>query len=92
MAKTKKKDETGQASEAAALPSVRRSAVADELRELAKADGRSQAALAVASGIHFVNLSRFLAGKKDLKIESLEALAEALGRQVVVMAAGRRKK
>ena len=49
------------------------------LRAAIENDSRSQRELAKASGIHFVNLSRFAAGKKSLTIESLDALAKALG-------------
>ena len=49
------------------------------LRAAIENDARSQRELAEVSGIHFVNLSRFAAGKKSLTVESLEALAKALG-------------
>jgi transcriptional regulator with XRE-family HTH domain len=53
--------------------------VQGRLRAAIKNDFRTQRQLAEASGIHFVNLSRFAAGKKSLTIESAEALAKALG-------------
>jgi len=52
------------------------------LRSAIKNDSRSQRQLAEASGIHFVNLSRFTAGKKSLTIESAESLAKALGMEM----------
>jgi transcriptional regulator with XRE-family HTH domain len=52
------------------------------LRAAMKGDSRTQRKLSKASGIHFVNLSRFAAGKKSLTIESAEALAEALGLKI----------
>lgn len=54
-------------------------AVQDMLRAAIRSDPRSQRELAQASGIHFVNLCRFAAGKKSLTIESAESLAKALG-------------
>jgi len=52
------------------------------LRAAIENDPRSQRELSTASGIHFVNLSRFAAGKKSLTIESAEALAKALGLEI----------
>jgi transcriptional regulator with XRE-family HTH domain len=54
------------------------------LRTAMKDDARSQRELAEASGIHFVNLNRFAAGKKSLTIESAEALANALGLKIIL--------
>ncbi len=55
------------------------------IRAAIENDSRSQRELAKASGIHFVNLSRFAAGKKSLTIESAEALAKALGLEMVLI-------
>ena len=61
------------------------------LRAAIKSDSRSQRELADASGIHFVNLSRFAAGKKSLTIESAEALAKALGLEINLFEAKKRR-
>lgn len=61
-----------------------KSKVADEIRRALKACGRSRYQISLASGVNQGALCRFAAGS-GLRIESLEAVALALGLQIVVV-------
>lgn len=50
-----------------------------ELRKAVEADGRSQREIAKSAKIHFVTLSRFMTGDRDLSTGATEKLAKALG-------------
>lgn len=54
-------------------------ALLDDLREAVKKDSRTQAAIAAAAGIHPKTFSAFMHSRRGLSIETIEALATALG-------------
>jgi transcriptional regulator with XRE-family HTH domain len=56
--------------------------VFESLKQAIKADGRSQNQLSRDSGVTVAAISRFLAGKRGLSVEAVEALARALGLDV----------
>ena len=65
--------------------------VIDEIRNAIKQCGRTRYAISKATGISQSQLSRLMSQKAGLSIESLEALAENLGLEIVVRPKGPRK-
>ncbi len=68
---------------------TKNSKVADEIRRALVASGRSRYEVSQKSGVDQAALSRFVAGG-GLRIDSLEALAAALGLEIKVAKARRR--
>ena len=69
-------------------------ALLDEVRKAIKAAkqaGRSRYSISRATGISEAQLSRLMAGQAGLSIESLEALADHLGLEIVIRPKRRRK-
>lgn len=56
-----------------------RATLSDELRDCVERDGRAPHAIALEAGISPACLSRFLAGKRGMTTETLDALAATLG-------------
>ena len=50
-----------------------------KLRELRKARGMTQAALAKAANVHRITIAKYESGKVDPTLESAERIAAALG-------------
>lgn len=68
------------------------SRMVDEVRSAIRDSGRSQYELAVASGVSRGQLSRLMSGEHGLSAANLEALAEALGYEIVMRPKGRGRK
>lgn len=69
-------------------------AVLDEIRKVLKAakqSGQSRYSISKATGISEPQLSRLMSGKAGLSIESLEALANHLGLEIIIRPKAKRK-
>ena len=63
--------------------SKERNAIHHRLKRAILASGVSRRAVAEASGVEEATLSRFMAGKRDIKLATLDALACVLGLRLV---------
>jgi hypothetical protein len=70
---------------------TRKSKIADEIRKALIASDKSRYAISQESGVDQAALHRFVNGA-DLRIGSLEKVAQALGLEIVVQAIGRKRK
>lgn len=68
-----------------------KSQVTEQIRQAIAKSERSRYRLSLESGINQGQLSRFMAGQ-NLGVSGLEAIAEALGLEIVVRPARREKK
>lgn len=55
----------------------------DRIKKAVAADRRTQSAIAQAAGMHAPNLCDYLAGRADLRGDSLDRLISALGLTIV---------
>jgi plasmid maintenance system antidote protein VapI len=58
--------------------------ILEELREMVRADDRSDRQIAITAGIHPNTFSAFMAGRRGLSVDTAEELAKALGRKLRV--------
>jgi len=65
--------------------------IENELQAAVRADGRPQAVIARAAGMHPVSLNRFMQGSRGLSVEAAEKLALALKVRVCIGPKPRRK-
>jgi transcriptional regulator with XRE-family HTH domain len=66
-----------------AVMTKKQDSLTDQVRQAANKCGRSQHALARATGIDNTALSRFISGKRGLSMEALDALADVLRLRIV---------
>ncbi len=67
------------------------SAIYDAIRKAIAGGGKTRYRLWQETGISQAQLCEFLHGRRGMSIENLEALAEALGLEIVVRPAKRKK-
>ncbi len=58
--------------------------ILEQLREAARRSGLSMLRLSEQSGLRYMSVHRFVAGRKGVTIDSAARLAEALGLEVVL--------
>jgi transcriptional regulator with XRE-family HTH domain len=68
------------------------SKICDELKQAIERDPRSRYRLSKDTGIEQSQLSRFMAGKRSLTVESIETLAKALGFELVMKKRTKKRK
>jgi transcriptional regulator with XRE-family HTH domain len=64
----------------------------DELRQAVERSGLSRYAIGAATGLDEGSLSKFMAGERGLRMESIDKLAELLGLHIVTDADRERTK